>query len=316
VIKETFGTQGQILSPVAQFTFSLDGSRTAVNDGNGIATFTGVSVGNHTVSETVPSGWNQLSVTPSGGTLQVFSGDICSVVTIKNQQQAIAYASSASSYSSYYYQPPYYPPYEPPRYYPPVVPPVIHPPVVVSGCQNGDLQVSKTADRSEAQPGDVISYTVTVRNQGNSVMNGISVQDIMDGNAGATVVDPNGGQVNGSSITWNVASLSGGESRTIGYTERLGYNVRQGDSVRNSVTVSGSCGQIATSATVSIIQQLPQTGVISDLFGGKNPYLTKITGGSATASAAGASAGVMGIISILAAMGVSAGGVIGKRFFF
>lgn len=309
-MKETFGTQGQILTPVAQFTFMLDGNRNLSNDGSGVVTFTGVSVGNHTVSESVPSGWTQLSITPAGGTVQVSAGENCAVVYIKNQQ-VIQYASSSSVYI-----PPYYPPYEPP-YYPPVYhPPVVPPPVIVSGCQNGDLQVSKTADRSEAQPGDIVSYTITVRNQGNAVINSVIVQDIMDGNAGATVVDPNGGQVNGSSLTWNTGTLTGGTSRTIGYTVRLGYGLRQGDSVRNSVTVQGSCGQVATSTTVAIIEQLPQTGVISDFFGRGSPYLTKITGGSASGGSAGASAGVMGILLILAATGVSVGGVIGKKFFF
>ncbi|PIQ76580.1 hypothetical protein COU78_02635 [Candidatus Peregrinibacteria bacterium CG10_big_fil_rev_8_21_14_0_10_49_24] len=88
IIKETFDTNGQPITPVAQFMFSLDnGSQTTQNDSSGHARFDNVAVGSHTVTETVPPTWSQLSVTPPSGVLQVQSGPVCSTVTFKNQQQ-------------------------------------------------------------------------------------------------------------------------------------------------------------------------------------------------------------------------------------
>ncbi len=89
VIKETFNTQGQPITPVAQFIFRLDGGATAVNDSGGHARFNNVSAGTHAVTESVPSGWQQLLVTPAGGVVEVFSGPQCATVVFKNQQNQI-----------------------------------------------------------------------------------------------------------------------------------------------------------------------------------------------------------------------------------
>ena len=88
IIKETFDTSGQPITPVAQFMFSLDGgTQTTQNDSNGNARFDNVAIGSHTVTETVPPTWTQLSVTPPNGVIQVQPGPTCSTVTFKNQQQ-------------------------------------------------------------------------------------------------------------------------------------------------------------------------------------------------------------------------------------
>jgi len=87
VLKETFNTQGNPITPVAQFTFQLDGTRTTTNDSTGVARFNDVSPGSHTVSEiNIPSGWTLISTTPSGGTVNVPSGTNCATVVFKNQQ--------------------------------------------------------------------------------------------------------------------------------------------------------------------------------------------------------------------------------------
>ncbi|MDE2079494.1 MAG: hypothetical protein KGI73_03845 [Patescibacteria group bacterium] len=86
--KETFDPTGNILTPVAQFTFKLDGGvQTAKNDANGNAIFTNVTPGMHTVTE-VPAGstWKQLSVTPANGTVNVPAGSQCAAVVFKNEQ--------------------------------------------------------------------------------------------------------------------------------------------------------------------------------------------------------------------------------------
>jgi len=85
IIKETFDTNGSVLTPVTQFSFSLDGTRTAVNDSLGRARFENVPVGSHTVTETIPTNWTQMSATPTNGAMNVTPGT-CVTVTFKNRQ--------------------------------------------------------------------------------------------------------------------------------------------------------------------------------------------------------------------------------------
>jgi hypothetical protein len=87
VIKETYDTNGNPLSSVAQFTFNLDGNAaTTQNDSNGDARFNGVAPGQHTVTEIVPATWTQLSVTPANGVVTVAPGSSCATVVFKNKQ--------------------------------------------------------------------------------------------------------------------------------------------------------------------------------------------------------------------------------------
>ncbi|MHB1162936.1 MAG: hypothetical protein ACYCZZ_00175 [Minisyncoccota bacterium] len=91
VLKETFDPTGNKLTPVAQFTFTLDGGVTVKNDANGNARFIDVTPGVHKVVET-PAGstWKLLSVTPAEGSVTVQSGSTCSAVVFKNQQVVTA----------------------------------------------------------------------------------------------------------------------------------------------------------------------------------------------------------------------------------
>lgn len=87
VVKETYNTEGDILTPVAQFTFSLDGVATTTSNSNGYAKFSNVTPGVHTVTEVPPgSAWQLVSVTPSNGVLTVPSGPTCVTVVFKNKQ--------------------------------------------------------------------------------------------------------------------------------------------------------------------------------------------------------------------------------------
>ncbi len=87
ITKETFDPSGTKLTPVAQFSFVLDGVATTTNDANGYAEFDNLTPGIHTVTEvSAGSTWKLLSVTPAGGEVNVPSGSACADVTFKNQQ--------------------------------------------------------------------------------------------------------------------------------------------------------------------------------------------------------------------------------------
>jgi uncharacterized repeat protein (TIGR01451 family) len=86
VVKKVFDPDGIQIPTVPQFTFSLDGVRTGVNNSAGNLQFNSVTVGSHTISESLPPGWQMQSVSPANGTVTVTSGNVCAKVTFENKQ--------------------------------------------------------------------------------------------------------------------------------------------------------------------------------------------------------------------------------------
>src|SRR3989344_2850269 len=84
VKKETYNTLSQPITPVAQFTFTMNGA-TVYNDSNGNAGFTGLPAGEYYVTEEVPYGWAQTSITPTNGHVYV-EANKCATVVFKNIQ--------------------------------------------------------------------------------------------------------------------------------------------------------------------------------------------------------------------------------------
>jgi uncharacterized repeat protein (TIGR01451 family) len=77
-----------------------------------------------------------------------------------------------------------------------------------------DLQVTKTADRSTAQIGDRITFTVTVVNDGPSVATGVQIQDAPTGLAPVSA-QTSDGTFDSATGTWNVGTLAVGKSSTL-----------------------------------------------------------------------------------------------------
>ena len=83
--KETFDTRANPITPVAQFTFTLNGGLNVYNDSNGDAGFTGITPGWNDITENVPFGWEMTSVTPANGHVYV-EPNKCATVVFKNKQ--------------------------------------------------------------------------------------------------------------------------------------------------------------------------------------------------------------------------------------
>ncbi|MDO8648994.1 MAG: S-layer homology domain-containing protein [Candidatus Peregrinibacteria bacterium] len=91
VVKKTFDTLGRPLTPVAQFTFTLDnGVRTFRNNGTGFVRLNNIPVGQHSVTEQIPQGWTQTSVTPAGGIVNVTGRETqCPKIIFENRQNPL-----------------------------------------------------------------------------------------------------------------------------------------------------------------------------------------------------------------------------------
>ncbi len=80
-----------------------------------------------------------------------------------------------------------------------------------------DLTIKKSADRTTADPGDVITYTVVVKNIGGEPATDYVVEDTFDQRY-LVVVDAAGGTMSNGKITWNFAGpLAFGQTQTITY---------------------------------------------------------------------------------------------------
>jgi uncharacterized repeat protein (TIGR01451 family) len=89
-----------------------------------------------------------------------------------------------------------------------------------SGCggtQYVDIAVTKSVDKSSVNVGDVMTYNVTVRNNGPAPATGVVVSDVMPSNFNASVLSQSKGTVSGAgtSRSWNIGNLSVGETAVL-----------------------------------------------------------------------------------------------------
>ncbi|MDT8435023.1 MAG: hypothetical protein RQ731_09750, partial [Anaerosomatales bacterium] len=100
-----------------------------------------------------------------------------------------------------------------------------------------DLGVKKSADRTKADPGDTITYTIVITNYGSAAASDYVVEDTFDQRYLA-VVDAAGGVVSNGQITWTFAEpLAAGASRTITYKMLVSENMPDGTTYLDNVVV-------------------------------------------------------------------------------
>lgn len=143
-------------------------------------------------------------------------------------------------------------------------------------CESEQIQVTKTADRAAAQPGDTILYRLNIKNLADVALNDVFADDTLP--AGfqfipeATYAQLNGQtvpvqtQVNGSNITFVIGtSLPVNESVDIIYAVRLSPDALRGDG-RNSVTAGATRTDngFTTRDGPSVHQVVVDPGILSD----------------------------------------------------
>ncbi|MCC6317393.1 MAG: DUF11 domain-containing protein, partial [Gemmatimonadaceae bacterium] len=107
----------------------------------------------------------------------------------------------------------------------------------------GRLEISKVVSRAEVQVGDVVDYTIEVRNTGTGAVTGVVVRDVLplgfllesqsvrlDGVAGTPVTGAPGPE-----LVFDVGSIPAGGRRVITYRVRVGPGARLGQNVNVAV---------------------------------------------------------------------------------
>jgi uncharacterized repeat protein (TIGR01451 family) len=136
---------------------------------------------------------------------------------------------------------------------------------------SGTLLVNKTGDKSVAEVGDSVRYTIRVRNTSNGVVPDVMVDDLLPAGfryiAGtarrgtATLADPVGSP--GRSLRFSLGNIPGGATVDLSYFVRLGVGSEQGDGInRATAQFQGASGPVRSNT--SAYKVTVQGGVFSN----------------------------------------------------
>lgn len=103
-----------------------------------------------------------------------------------------------------------------------------------------DVGIVKDVNTRTAKAGEILTYTLTYTNYGSDLVDQpVTIVDDFDGTY-LTVVDPNGGTVSGTTITWNlIETMAKGDSKSISYTLQVADELPEGYiEMPNVVTIS------------------------------------------------------------------------------
>lgn len=380
IVKETFDISGNQILAVPQFTFTLDGNRTAQNDNQGKVRFSDVSVGTHTVIETVLNNWQLQNVTPANGTVNVVAGSNCAQVLFRNRQitandftisktdgeseveagDTLTYTITVKNNSSQTVNNVIVTDELPDevefdqcsnscvrngrfvnwnnlsftageqktltvkvdvdsdadgeirntaRVFEKTATDVTN---VDDGDDNDDdddfkIDLVKEASSAEVFPGGIVEYTLRIKNTGNGKISDLTVEDKLPGTV--TIVDDgDADKRNGSTLTWEIDELDENETWTVRYRVSISASSVPGEILRNSVRVTDDGDEIdeTESVTVSVIGNLPQTGIIGSA--GTMLKLKPIHRNTRSASLP------IVIVVTLVGLGTGAGVGLGRRF--
>lgn len=124
--------------------------------------------------------------------------------------------------------------------------------------ENSSLEITKTADRAQAEIGDTVTYRVEVHNATAAPIYDAIVRDhlpesfqfaqgsgtLQKGSAQSASLTPT---YEGDALTFQLGVLQAGERATLSYRVRIGVNAREGDQINTAV----GTGRFATGENVS-----------------------------------------------------------------
>ena len=109
--------------------------------------------------------------------------------------------------------------------------------VVVTPVPVSDLSLVKSVSNLNPTTGDVVTFTLTVHNDGPSDATGISVEDVVPDGYGNITNITNGGTVTGSTVTWSGISIANGADRLLQFDAEV---LTTGTNYFNQAEITGS----------------------------------------------------------------------------
>lgn len=146
------------------------------------------------------------------------------------------------------------------------------------------LNISKTADKDNARPGESITYTITVSNTGDAEAKNVTLSDTFDtGKVTLTSVKTVTGVTNstsGNAINWTVASILPDSETVLQYTVKVNDNTAGGTEITPTApTISGEDSKEIDPITPDPDEQKPVEVVVPVLMAVKNVDKTEARSG-------------------------------------
>ena len=179
--------------------------------------------------------------------------------------------------------------------------------------------IDKRASRQEANVGDIINFTIELRNLSSYEARDVIIEDRFTSGQIA-IIDAGIGRVVGNGLEWDIDYLAPDETRVFNYQVRVEPGMRLGDVISNSVTArSPDFDRTVTDVEQVRIgnPQIPQTGI--GFFGSWKDSVASLRGTRTVSFEQSRSDPLGGILNFLfwasiSTMGLTGGGLIGKRF--
>jgi uncharacterized repeat protein (TIGR01451 family) len=122
-------------------------------------------------------------------------------------------------------------------------------------CPNAVLTLQKTDNRSTANPGETLTYTITVQNHSATQATNVQVTDMLP-NQLQSVSASDGGSVNGQTVTWNNLTVPAYGQKTLTVQAQVAPNCQAGVLVNSArITSGGIVDAGASDATLILAQQ-------------------------------------------------------------
>ncbi|RYX96494.1 MAG: DUF11 domain-containing protein [Comamonadaceae bacterium] len=137
---------------------------------------------------------------------------------------------------------------------------------------SGAILVNKTGNKTVAEIGDSVQYTIRMRNTTNQPISSVSLEDLLPAGFryilettrlnGATVTNPLGGV--GRALTFNIGTIAAGATSEITYFVRLGVGSQQGDGINRATAVFPGATGTPVRSNTALFKVNVQGGVFSN----------------------------------------------------
>ncbi len=164
------------------------------------------------------------------------------------------------------------------------------------------LEVTKTADRTSAKPGDVVTYTVTIKNTGTAAATGLKVSDILP--IGFTVTTNN---ANTYDFTF-LGQLDPGQTTSTSYSAKVVNVTANGEYVNVATVAASNHDPVTVRSTVNVNIPVVQ-GVTTEERGQESSGT--VLGAEDELAATGP--GALDLLIALAGLGLAGAGLVGLR---
>ncbi len=128
---------------------------------------------------------------------------------------------------------------------------------VLKNALKPNFDISKSVDKSEANPKDYLNYTISYHNTGQAKATNVVISDDYDENY-LTIIDTGNGNVSNGKITWNIGEVKAMEGGVLTFKAKIKEDAQKG-TVQNSATIN--CDEIAAIESNNVYTDInvPQT---------------------------------------------------------